>query len=65
MCWLIGMDKMPGIRPVGIGDIWRCLLTKCLLQVTGEEAEIMCNVDQLCCGIRADIEADIYIMRIQ
>ena len=34
---LIALDKSPGIRPVGIGETWRCLLAKCLLRVTGQE----------------------------
>ena len=32
---LIVLEKSSGIRPVGIGDTWCLLLTKCLLQVTG------------------------------
>ena len=57
---LIALDKMPGIRPVGIGDIWRRLLAKCLLWVTGEEAEIACRTNELCGGMSADIEAGIH-----
>ena len=56
---------MPSIRPIGIGDIWRCLLAKCLLQVNGEEAEITCGANQLCSGIRAGIEASIHTMYMQ
>ena len=54
---LIALGKMPGIRSVGIGDIWRRLLAKCLLQVTGEEAEITCGAHQLCGGMCACIKA--------
>ena len=32
---LIALDKSSGIRPVGIGETWRCLLEKCLLRVIG------------------------------
>ena len=33
---LIALKKNSGIRPVGIGETWRRLLAKCLLQVTGQ-----------------------------
>ena len=36
---LIALDKIPGIRLVGIGKTWRRLLAKCLLRVTGQEAK--------------------------
>ena len=65
VCRLIALDKMPCIRPVGIGDSWRRLLAKCLLRVTGEEAKIACGSSQLCRGIHAGIEAGSYAMRMQ
>ena len=49
---LIAVDKCPGIRPVGIGETWRCLLAKCLLQVTGQEAKAACGTEQLTGGWR-------------
>ena len=36
---LIALDKSPGIRPVGIGETWRHLLAKCVLQVMGQQAK--------------------------
>ena len=33
---LIALDKSPGIRPVGIGEMWRRLLANCLLRVSGQ-----------------------------
>ena len=32
---LIALDKQLGIRPVGMGETWRRMMEKCLLQVTG------------------------------
>ena len=36
---LIALDKHPGIRPVGVGETWRRLMAKCMLQVMGPEAK--------------------------
>jgi hypothetical protein len=32
---LIAMNKFPGVRPVGIGDVWRRLIAKCVLTGAG------------------------------
>ena len=47
---LIALDKYPGIRPVGIGETWRCLVEKCLLRVTGKESKAVCGTEQLARG---------------
>ena len=33
---LITLYKQPGVRPVGVGGTWFRLMTKCVLQVTGD-----------------------------
>ena len=35
---IIALIKNPGVRPVGVGEVWRRMLAKVLLQVTGGEA---------------------------
>ena len=47
---LIALDKQPGIRLVGVGETWQRLMAKCLLQVTGQEAKVICGIDQLAEG---------------
>ena len=65
MTWsrLVGLDKCPGVRPIGIGDILRRLFAKVLLIVVGKEATRACGTDQLCCGLEAGIEGGIHHMR--
>ena len=60
---LVGFDKMPGVRPLGIGDIIRRLVAKCCLAVTGQEATRAVGTDNLCAGLEADIERGIHFIR--
>ena len=58
MTWsrLVGLDKYPGVRPIGIGNILRRLVCKVLLIVVGNEATRACGTDQLCSRLEARIE---------
>ena len=53
---LIGLDKYPGLRPVGVGDTWWRILEKYVLLVTGEEAKEDCVKEQLFSGLEAGNE---------
>jgi hypothetical protein len=57
---LIAMDKSPGVRPVGIGDVWRRLIAKCVLVGAGHSATTSCGSDQLCAGLRAGTDGAIH-----
>ena len=37
-CRLVALDEDPGVRPVGIGEIYRRLWVKCLLKAIGTQA---------------------------
>jgi hypothetical protein len=39
-CQLVALDKQPGVRPVGIGEIFRRLLAKAVLLSVGSEATL-------------------------
>lgn len=56
---LIALKKGSGIRPVGVGEIWRRIMAKALIKVTGHEATTACGVDQLCSGLSCGIEGGI------
>ena len=66
MTWirLVGLDKCPGVRPIGIGNILRMLLCKTLLIVVDKEATRACGTDQLCSGLEAVIKGGIHHMRL-
>ena len=61
---LIGLDKCPVVRPVGVGETWRQILEKCVLAVTGAEAKKACGTEQLCKGLVTGIEGAIHVMRL-
>ena len=56
---LVALDKMPGVRPINIKDLWSRLIAKCVIKVTKVEAQLACKTDQLCGGIEAGIEGGI------
>ena len=39
---LIALNKQPGVRPVGVGEMWRRLFDNILLKVTGPVAIMAC-----------------------
>lgn len=59
-CRLVSLDKNPGVRPIGIGQIWRRAMAKCFLAVTAPAATEACAADQLCAGLSAGIEGAIH-----
>lgn len=61
---LVALDKCPGIRPTGIGEVWRRLLAKYLLSVAASEATEACGTDQLCAGLKSGIERAIHAMNV-
>jgi hypothetical protein len=61
---LVALNKMPGVRPVGIGETLEWLGAKCVLLVCGDEAKEACGVDQLCAGLEAGIEGGMHAAKL-
>ena len=62
-CRLIPLDKQPGVRPIGIGEVVRRIIGKAILQIIGPAVERATGCLQLCGGQECGIEAAIHAMR--
>ena len=62
-CRLIVLKKCLGVRQIRIGDIFRRLVCKKFLSITGNKATRACGTDQLSCGLEAGIEGSIRHVR--
>lgn len=60
---LIPLDKNPGVRPIGIGEIVRRIVGKAALRVISVDLKRVAGSDQLCVGQRAGIESAIHELR--
>ena len=54
---LIPLDKNPGVRPVGIGDVLRCIIGKSLMTVLKSDITRAAGVSQVCAGHPSGCEA--------
>jgi hypothetical protein len=59
---LVGLDKAPGVRPIGIGHFARRLIGKCMADLTKADIELVCGNEQLCAGTSNGTEAAIHAM---
>ena len=57
---LITLDKNPGIHPVVVAEMWRCLFSKCVFRDIGPEATSRCQDEQICAGLKLLIYDDIH-----
>jgi len=62
-CRLVALDKQPGVRPIGIGSIFRRLMAKSLIKVIGPQATAACGNFNLCAGLPSGIEGAVHAVR--
>ena len=61
-CRLIPLDKNPGLRPIGIGEVLRRILGKLVVMVLRPDLQTNAGDLQLCAGQRSGCEAGIHAM---
>ena len=59
----IAIDKSPGLRPVGVGEMARRIIGKAVMSVTGPKVQESVGALQLCAGHPVGVEAAIHAMR--
>jgi len=59
---LVPLDKCPGLRPIGIGEILRRIIGKCVMMVLKKDVQEDAGPLQTCAGHEGGIEAAIHAM---
>ena len=62
-CRLIALNKNPGVRPIGVGDVARRIIAKAIIQLAKEDIQHACGCQQLCGGQMSGIEAGVHATR--
>lgn len=62
-CRLIALDKKPGCRPIGIGEVLRRIIGKAVMEVVKDDITSAVGNLQVCAGQKAGCEAAIHAMR--
>ncbi len=62
-CRLIALNKCPGVRPIGIGEVVRRILGKVILATIGDDIQEAAGPLQVCAGQQAGCEAAVHAMR--
>ena len=61
---LIPINKCPGVRPIGIGEVPRRIIAKAILRILKKEIEEAAGPLQLCAGQDGGCEAAIHAMKL-
>ena len=57
---LIALDMSPGIRPIGVGETLRRIISKTVCLLTQDNAECKLGSSQLCAGLKCGTEEAIH-----
>ncbi len=63
-CRLIALDKCPGVRPIGVGEVSRRIIGKAILSVVRADVCQVAGSVQLCAGQEGGCEAAVHATRL-
>ena len=63
VCRLIPLNKNPGVRPIGIGEVLRRIIGKCIMDTVKDHNKKHAVNLQVCAGQKAGGEAAVHAMR--
>ena len=61
-CCLIPLDKCPGLRPIGVGEVGRRIIGKAVMKIVKYDLQEAVGATQLCTGQEAGCEAAVHAM---
>ena len=61
-CRLIPLNKCPGVRPIGVGEVPRRIIAKAILRIVSKDVEAAAGPLQLCAGQDGGCEAAVHSM---
>ena len=59
-CGLIPLNKNPGVRPIGIGEVLKRIMGKAVMKVFKQDVIVAAGPTQLCAGQQAGCEAAVH-----
>ena len=62
-CRLIPLNKCPGVRPIGVGEVPRRIIAKAVLGIISHDIENAAGSMQVCAGQAGGCEAAVHAMR--
>jgi hypothetical protein len=59
----VALNNTPGVRPLGIGEVWMRLWSDCSHTKSKVKATNVCGDTQLCAGLRSGIKANLHAVQ--
>ena len=62
-CRLIALNKCPGVRPIGVGEVPRRIMAKAVMSIVRDDVLKAAGPLQVCAGQNGGCEAAVHAMR--